>query len=660
MRSFLVAAVAAFVLLPAVASAASTFVSDDQYKVVGFSSPRISPDGTRLLFTRARVNLDTDHRDAELVVMNVASGAQRVLTSGRTSVSNPSWSPNGDSVAFVSPNAAKHGEIFVMPASGGVARQATDALNGIGTYAWRPDGEAIAYVASDAAPKRTGIARFQDSYQVTTNAYLTPGPFLPSHLWLASEQRSGGRPLWGNRRLTGGTWSVGSASISWSPDGATLAYVRVPGPIPADGDDSTIQLLDPATGASHQLTTRTSLEWQPIYAPHGGAIAYTYARDGDPNNAGEVYVSDGSGIGRDVSRVLDRNAVNYAWYPNGRDLLLEGNDGTHKTLWRVPLSGAPQKIDLGTMDVFGDFNGSVGPDGAIAFVGATENHPGEIYYLAAGSTTPRRLTDENAWADGIAFGRSTTLDWKNGDFAEDGVVTYPPGYDSTKTYPLVLSIHGGPTGATTTSFDVLAQLMAAHGFVVLQPNYRGSDDLGNAYQRAVYRDPVVGPASDIMAGVATLEHTASIDRHKVCVSGWSYGGLMTSWLITQSGAFVCAVSGAAVDDQLYDTVLADDLNDNEYVMWGPPFASPEALAQYRKASPITYYQNVRAATLILDDTFDVRVPAAESYAFYHALKDAGKTVEFYQWPVSSHFPSDPIRRADVYRRWLDWLDRYLK
>jgi len=428
----------------------------------------------------------------------------------------------------------------------------------------------------------------------------------------------------------------------------------------ADGDDSTVQLLDVATGKSRALTTRTALEWQPRFAPRGGAIAYTWARDGDPNNAGEVYVSDGTGAGRDVSRGLDRNAVNYAWYPNGRGLLLEGNDGTHRALWRVPLDGAASKIDLGDMDAFGDFTGSIAADGAIAFVGATAHRPGELYYLAAGSSMPQRLTDGNAWADTLALGKVATLDWKSGGFAEDGVVVYPPGYDANRAYPLVLSIHGGPTGATTTSFDVLAQLMAAHGYIVFQPNYRGSDDLGNAYQRAVYRDPVARPDHDIMAGIAALEAANKIDKAKVCVSGWSYGGLMTSWLITQHDAFRCAISGAAVDDQVYDTVLADDLNVNEYSMWGPPFASAASLALYQKASPLTYYRNVHAATLILDDTYDVRVPAAESYAFFHALQDAGKTVEFYQWPVSAHFPGDPIRRADVYRRWLDWLDRYLK
>ncbi len=642
------------------AAAATFFTSVDQYKIVGYSSPRISPDGTRLLFTRAHVNLETDHRDAELVVMDIASRGERVLTVGRTSVSSPSWSPSGAAIAFVSPDAGKRSEVFVLPVGGGEATQATTAKEGVNDYAWRPDSEAIAYVSDDPAPERTGVAKFQDSYQVTTNAYLDVGPFLPSHLWLASQRRENGRASWTSHRLTSGMWSVGSASISWSPDGSTLAYIRVPGPIIADGDDSTVQLLDLASGRSRPLTTRTSLEWQPQYAPHGRAIAYTYARAGDPNNAGELFVSDGNGAGRDVSRVLDRNAVNYAWYPNGQGFVLEGDDGTHKALWRVPLDGAAKRFDLGEMDVFGDFNGSVAADGAIAFIGATPSRPGEIYYLSAGATRPVRLTNANAWVDGLSLGRVATLEWKNGAFSEDGVVTYPPSYDASKKYPLVLTIHGGPTSATTTSFDTFAQLAAAHGYIVLQPNYRGSDNLGNAYQRAVYRNPVIGPDSDIMAGIATLEAETGIDRARVCVGGWSYGGLMTSWLITHHDDWRCAVSGAAVDDQVYDTALADDLNVNEYSMWGAPFASASSLELFQKASPLTYYRNVHAATLILDDTYDVRVPAAESYAFYHALKDAGKTVEFYQWPVHAHFPGDPIRRADVYTRWLGWFDRYLR
>ncbi|HEY5257873.1 MAG TPA: S9 family peptidase [Candidatus Baltobacteraceae bacterium] len=653
------ALLATLALLP-VAAAASTFSLNDAYRLVGYSAPRFSPDGTRLLFTRSRVDLETDRHDTELVVLGVADGVARVLTQDRTAVSAPTWSPRGDRMAFVAPDDQHHNQIWILPVAGGEAQRATSAPQGVAQYAWRPDGGAIAFVTADEPPKKTGVARFEDSYRVTDNAFTSVGPFRSSHLWLATASGDDGRETWTSRRLTSGSWHVSGSTISWSPDGATLAYVRTPTSIPGDGSESTVQLLDVAGGTSRALTDHARYEWDPRFAPSGATIAYAWARDGDPNSESDVFVSGGRGAGRDLSIGIDRNAANYAWYPDGRALLLEGNDATHKTLWRLDLAGHATKIDVGDMDVFGDFDGSIARDGAIAFVGATPNHPGEIYYLAAGSKTPRQLTHDNDWIAQRSLGRVRTVDWTGPDgFAEDGVLTYPPSFDPHERYPLVLEIHGGPTEATTTSFDAFTQTIAAHGYIVFQPNYRGSDNLGNAYERAVYRDPVIGPDKDIMAGIAAVKAHDPIDASRVCVSGWSYGGLMTSWLITHHD-WRCAISGAAVDDQVLDTVLADDINVNEYSMWGPPFATEESLDAYRAASPITYYRNVHTPTLILDDTFDARVPEPESYAFFHALQDAGKTVEFYQWPIAAHFPGDPIRRNDVYRMWLGWLDKYLR
>jgi dipeptidyl aminopeptidase/acylaminoacyl peptidase len=650
---------ATLALLPAGAMAATVSL-DDSYKIVGYGSPRIAPDGTRLLFTRSRVNLESDRRDTELVVLDLASGAQRVLTQNRTSVSSATWSPRGDRMALLAPDGNRHEQVWVLPTAGGEAEQATSTPQGVAEYSWRPDGSAIAYISTDTAPKRRGVARYQDSYRVTTNAFLAVGPFLSSHVWLAAVREVDGRDQWTSHRLTAGEWNVAGSTLSWSADGTTLAYVRTPTSIPGDGDASTVQLLDVATGTSRGLTGRTHYEWDPRFSPVDGSIAYAYAMDGNPNDRSDVFLSDGHGAGHDISLPLDRNAANFAWFPDGRAFLLEGNDGTHKTLWRVDRTGHVSKFDLGDIDVFGDFDGSIARDGAIAFVGATPQHPGEVYYLPAGSATPEQLTHGNDWIAGRALGRVRSIDWQGpGGFHEDGVVTYPPSFVSGKRYPLVLEIHGGPTEASTTSFDVFGQTIAAHGYVVFQPNYRGSDNLGNAYQLAVYRDPVVGPDRDIMAGIAAVEAQNSIDGSRVCVSGWSYGGLMTSWLITHHD-WRCAISGAAVDDQVMDTVLADDINVNEYSMFGPPFASEQNLQAYRDASPITFYRNVHTPTLILDDTYDVRVPEPESYAFFHALQDAGKTVEFYQWPVSAHFPGDPIRRNDVYRMWIDWLDKYLR
>jgi dipeptidyl aminopeptidase/acylaminoacyl peptidase len=201
--------------------------------------------------------------------------------------------------------------------------------------------------------------------------------------------------------------------------------------------------------------------------------------------------------------------------------------------------------------------------------------------------------------------------------------------------------------------------MAARGWFVLRPNYRGSDNLGNAYEHAIYIDATRGPGSDIMAGVAAAEQAVAIDKRRICVSGWSYGGMLTSWLITQQHDWACAVSGAAVDDLVYDYSLADDISADRESMPGSPFVR-NYLQYYRAVSPITYFRNVKTPTLILSDMYDVRVPAAQSYVFYHALRDNGVDVEFYEWPVHGHFPGDPVRTADVYRYWIDWIAKFVE
>ncbi|MHB1798444.1 MAG: S9 family peptidase [Vulcanimicrobiaceae bacterium] len=643
------------------AASAAPFTIDDTYAIAGLSAPRISPDGRSLLFVRSRVDVQNDRRIGELVLLNVATKRARQLTYGRLGVADPIWSPHGRRIAFLAQAAGKTEQIFVMPMDGGDARQVTRAPQGVQEYAWRPDGGAIAYLTTDSLPKKTGAARFQDSYRVTDNAYLTPGPFPPSHLWLAIP----GRPA---QRLTGGSWSVAAgdaeSTISWSPHGKTIAYVRLPDALLGDANRSVVELLDVAGKRSRSLTGGTRYEFNPRISPAGTRVAYTYPRGGVPMNDADIFVSNGGGPGVDVTRGIDRNTGDYAWFPNGRSLLVAGDDGTQRALWRVRLDGRFRKLDLGDVSAFGNFDGSIARNGAIAFVGVTPHHPAEIYYLASPHGKPQRMTDYNAATAGLNLGRVRPVAWTFAGYHEDGVLTYPVGFPharggaSAKRYPLVLLIHGGPTGASTASFDQLAQIMAAHGWFVFEPNYRGSDNLGNAYQHAIYIDATRGPGEDIRAGLAAVERLAPIDPTRVCASGWSYGGMLTSWLITQYHDWRCAVSGAAVNDLVYDYSLADDISADRESMPGSPFVGKN-MALYRKVSPFTYYRNVRTPTLILADTYDVRVPAAQSYVFYHALHDRGVPVAFYEWPVHGHFPSDPVRIADVYRHWIAWLERYL-
>ena len=173
----------------------------------------------------------------------------------------------------------------------------------------------------------------------------------------------------------------------------------------------------------------------------------------------------------------------------------------------------------------------VGRDGAIAFAGSEPSRPTEIYYLSGPAAAPRRLTHYNDEVASRDLGRRETIEWSGPDgFPEDGVLTYPPAFDPSKTYPLVLVIHGGPQSATTTAFSSLPHLMAARGWVVFSPNYRGSDNRGNAFQRAIFNDAGAGPGRDVMAGLAEVRKKGFVDPSRIGVSGWSYGGYMTSWL----------------------------------------------------------------------------------------------------------------------------------
>jgi dipeptidyl aminopeptidase/acylaminoacyl peptidase len=285
-----------------------------------------------------------------------------------------------------------------------------------------------------------------------------------------------------------------------------------------------------------------------------------------------------------------------------------------------------------------------------------------LYYVPSTSpnVAPRRLTDLNGEIASRALGKQERFEWQgpNG-FREDGVVTYPPGFTRDRRYPLVLVIHGGPTSASVQSFSFLPQLLAAHDYVVFEPNYRGSDNRGNAYKRAIFNDAGDGPGRDVMAGVTALVRLGAIDSTRIAVSGWSYGGYMTTWLIGHYHLWKVAMAGAAVTNLVDQYNLSDGNVVQRNRFGGSPWTG-KYLEAYRAQSPISYVRTIKTPTLILSNTGDFRVPVAQSYELYHALKDNGVPVKFVAYPVSGHFPNDPVRVTDVYRRWVDWLDLYLQ
>jgi dipeptidyl aminopeptidase/acylaminoacyl peptidase len=641
---------------------------NDLAKITAVSDPQISPDGRSIVIGVSRPNVDEDRRDSELVRINIATGAQQVLTHDRKGVGLPRWSPSGDRLAFE----AEAGEgkdakpqVFVLPMAGGEAKKITDAPNGVEQFAWRPNGQDIAYVTSDEPENKKEIEKHHDAFEVGDNDFLATKAPMPSHIWMVAAD--GGKA----KRLTSGSWSLPKSAppgspaspISWSPDGHWLLFTRQEHPHQGDNDLTTLEILNVESGEIHKLTKHEKVESFGVFSPDGSRVAYWYSRDGDPMNENEIFVTETSGgDGRDLTRSIDRDLLRVIWMPDGNSVLVGGHDGTETSLWIQPLGGPAKKLTLGEVCPAWGFwiDAFVGSKGDIAFTGSSPTHPNELYYMASPDSAPQRLTDFNREIGSLALGKTDRFEWKGPDgFQEDGVLVYPPDFQKNKKYPLVLIIHGGPQASSTTQFSFLPQLMVTHGYVVFEPNYRGSDNLGNAYQRAIWNDAGDGPGRDVMAGIDALKGLGFIDETKIGVTGWSYGGYMTSWLIGHYQIWKAAMAGAPVTDEYDEYNLSDGNVSDRYGFKGSPYVG-DNLKDYRAQSPITYSSRMKTPTLIMHDTGDARVTVTQGYSLYHALKDNGVPVKFMAFPVAGHFPGDPVRQMDVFRYWVEWMDKYLK
>ncbi len=669
-----VASVLPALLLLTAAASARTMQLDDLKSLIGVSDAAIAPDGTRIAYVVAKPNYRSDTFERTLMLYDLNSHSAWPLTFERKGVSSPAWASDGTRIAFLAQRGqgkAAQEQIFVLNLRGGDAVPITAAPQGVQQFAWRPDGKALAYVTADEPPNKAAIARHSDAFVVGDQSYREMAAPTPSHIWLVSSDGTG------NARLTQGGWSLPPAAppsspsspLSWSPDGRYIVFSKMATPYYADGDQTVIAVLDTQTKAIRTLTSHGKLEGYGEFSPDGKKIAYWYPYRGDPAAQNDIYVTSASGgDGTDVTAAtIDTNVQRAMWMPDSKSLVVSGHKGTDAALWIVPLDGTPRRIDLGAVQPTQFFwlDASISNGGALAFTASQAHIPTELYYMSSSAATPRQLTSYNQNVAALDLGRVAPLAWRSEGFSEDGVLTYPPGYeqsisaDPNKTYPLVLVVHGGPNSASLTSFSSLNQLLAARGFIVFNPNYRGSDNLGEAYWHAIFNDAGAGPGRDVMAGIAAVKKIARVDPSRIGVSGWSYGGYMTSWMEGHYHFWKAAVTGAAVNNWIDEYALSDNNVSVRFSFGGSPWTG-KRMQQYRAQSPISYAWNVDTPTLILSDTGDARVPITQSYEMFHALKDHGVPVQFFAYPVAGHFPSDPVRAMDVDRRWIDWLVRYLR
>ncbi|MBV8067277.1 MAG: S9 family peptidase [Candidatus Eremiobacteraeota bacterium] len=639
----------------------------DMARIVDLEEPAIAPTGNRIALIAIAQDLAHASYVNSLLLVDAQSGHMRRVVQGHD-VAVPRWSPDGKGLLYLAHPPGESPRQLFERLSNGVTIQLTHSRGDVIDAAWSPDGREIAYVAADPPERQPYFFAGNNDYTATA---LTP----PDHLWLVP---AAGGP---SRRLTSGSWTIAptdpggifSPQIAWTHDGRRLTYTRVENTFSGDSERSTLWQVNVATRVSQKVGTHSELDLSPNYSPDGTRLTYWYALGGDFNAENTVRTTSGASDSR-LAPDLDRNIGGSLWYPDSRHLLFCASDGTQNALWRTDLTGNVVRMPMGDLhavcDPYSDATfdsgiaADIARDGSIAFLATSAKSARELYYIARGTSAPRQLTHLNAFVSSVTTGAMTELNWTGpGGFAEDGVVTDPPGARADAKYPIVVLIHGGPGEASTRDFVwedwPLAQMIASHGYVVLQPNYRGSDNLGNAYMTAIVHDTVVGPSSDILAGLDALERRGDTDPSRVAVCGWSYGGELTSWLIGHDHRWRAAVSGAAVNSEFDEYNLSTSNVQDRYPLGTSPYTD-DGERIYGENSPITYYRQITTPTLIWATTQDPVVPITQSYALYHAMNDNHIPVRFAVFPASTHGPADPRQTAELTTLWLGWLDQHVR
>ena len=629
-----------------------------QYRGIG--QVRVSPDGERVAYTVTDVVMEPEKSETLVQIwLAKADGSETYqATFAEKSSTDPQWSPDGVWLAFTSKRGEKN-QLFRMRARGGEAERLTDVKADIGAYLWSPDGSRIGFLMSD--PKSEDEEKRDKSKD---DAFWVDEDLKYVRLYsVAVEKDAQGKRE--PKSLTAFDRSI--ASFDWSPDGRALAISHT---LTAKADDWTTAALatvDAETGAITPLYESTAAASQPLYSPDGGTIACTLSDDPPQWAFSSVIhlIPATGGVPRALTATSNAGPILVGWSADGGSLYFGETTGTQAHGYTMdirsgvirPLTSGPGLLSEPHLNRSRQ---------KLGFVFQSSEQPAQACVSAVEAFAPVRVSGSSTVRSDAPFpplGRTEALRWQSTEGLEiEGLLTYPVGYTEGQRVPLLLVIHGGPAGCYSQTFIGNPNIypvasFAAQGYAVLRCNPRGSTGYGKDFRYANRKDWGGGDYRDLMAGVDHVIALGVADPERMGVMGWSYGGFMTSWIITQTHRFKAASVGAGVTNIMSFNGTAD------IPSFIPDYFGAESwedLELYRDHCAMFQVKGVKTPTLIQHGDADVRVPISQGYELYNALRRQNVETRMIVLPRQPHGPTEPRMLLKVMQTNLDWFAKYVK
>lgn len=679
--------------------------ADDLFSIRLVSDPRYSPDGARIAYVVTTLAKKADEYSAVIWIAARDGGEPVRLTAGSARDSSPCWSPDGTKIAFVSnrapvippdkpapepgnedteksePASTKPlPQIWVIPVQGGEAEQITHRAYGASDPTWSPDGRTIAFLAATAPaddpdhqwapepPKPVADERIIDRLRYRFDGR---GFFAHRFQQVWSVPAAGGEPT----LLTGG--DTDSGAIAWSPDGSRIAFV---GNRTEDRQVNGVSAIYTVPARGGEIRPLVELDAQfdaPAWSPDGTRLAFlghldsfrnglnsnlwtVPAAGGEPTNHSAAFDRslDDAGMS-DVYAGSDQRPV---WSPDGGSVFVLASDQGTTHIHRVNLEEKTVgSVTRGDRRVTGF---DLSPDGrSVAFVAGDPTTPFELYTARTTGRDERQLCDHNReYLDTVELSPATELRFQSqaGDLEIQGWVIKPPGFTEGVKYPLIVQIHGGPHSMYGLALFHEMQLMAARGYVVLFTNPRGSSGYGEAFATSTAGTWGESDAPDVLGGLDAILALGYVDEDRVGITGGSYGGYLTNWIIGHSDRFRAAVTQRCVSNFMSMYGTSDiGFDFGEYEWGGTPWGDAKRLMKH---SPITYVEQMTTPLLIIHNENDLRCPIEQAEQLFVALKRQGRDVEFVRIPDENHNLSrtgTPSRRLARLHHLIGWFDSHL-